>query len=136
MLSQTCSFLYTYGFKLDIHVSVHPSVHISFPDDNLSKYQCFHAMVYALILWRSGFGLLMGKFRRFLTALSAHHTSLFSFPDNNLCKYQWICIKLLTCIDILKTWFGIAYGHISSVLTELSARNTKVVGYYRFTFLF
>ena len=33
-----------YGFTLDIHVSVsssvvHPSVHISFPDDNLSKHQ-------------------------------------------------------------------------------------------------
>ena len=34
-----------YGFKLDVRVSVRtsvsrPSVHFSFPDDNLSKHQC------------------------------------------------------------------------------------------------
>ena len=28
-----------YGFTLDVRVSVRPSVHFSFPDDNLSKHQ-------------------------------------------------------------------------------------------------
>ena len=46
---------------------------LSFPDDNL---------VCALILWRSGFGLLMGKFHQFLTELSAQDMPVFSFPGN------------------------------------------------------
>ena len=44
----------------------------SFPDDNLSKHNGLSAnLVCALILWTSGFVLLMGKFRQFLTELSA-----------------------------------------------------------------
>ena len=36
----------------------------------------FHQTSYvrALILWRSGLGLLMGKFRQILTEVSAHET--------------------------------------------------------------
>ena len=42
----------------------------SFLDNNLSKCQKISPdLVYAL--WRSGLGLLMGKFRQFLTELSA-----------------------------------------------------------------
>ena len=40
-------------------------------------------LVCALILWRSGLGLLMGKFRQFLTELSARDTPIFSFPGYN-----------------------------------------------------
>ena len=36
-------------------------------------------MVCALILWRSGLGLLMGKFHRFLTDLSACHTIMAEY---------------------------------------------------------
>ena len=60
----------------------------------------------ALILRRSGFGLLMGLFRQFLTELSAPNTSVFSFLDDNFIKYQWIVTKLGVCIDIVETWFG------------------------------
>ena len=67
--------------------SVCPSVCFSFPDDNLSIHQwIFTKLVCALILWRSGLGLLMGKFRQFLTELSARDTPIFSFPDYNLSK--------------------------------------------------
>ena len=38
-------------------------------------------LVCAVILWRSGLGLLMGKFRQV-----ALDTSIFSFPDDNLSK--------------------------------------------------
>ena len=69
----------------------------------------------ALILWRSGLGLLIGKFHQFLTELSARNTSLFSFPDDNFSKYQCIFTKLGVPIDIVKTWFGIADGKISSI---------------------
>ena len=43
-------------------------------------------LVCALILWRSGLGLLMGKFRQFLTELSARDIPIFSFLDYNLSK--------------------------------------------------
>ena len=74
----------------------------------------FHQTVYALILWRSGLGLLMGKLRQFLTELSARDTPIFSFPDDNLTKHQWIFTKLGMCIDIVEIWFRIANGQISS----------------------
>ena len=35
------------------------------------------------IMWRSDLGLLMGKFRQFLTELPACNTSDFTFPDDN-----------------------------------------------------
>ena len=38
----------------------------------------------------------------------------FSFPDDNLSKHQWIFTKLGMCIDIVKIWFGISNGQISS----------------------
>ena len=41
--------------------------------------------------------------------------SVFSFPDDNFRKYQYAFTKLGVCIDIVKTWFGIADGKISSV---------------------
>ena len=49
-----------------------------FLDINLSKYQwIFINLSSALILWRSGFRLQVGKFCQFLTELSAHNTSIF-----------------------------------------------------------
>ena len=66
-----------YGFMLDVHVSVclsvrrTPSVSISFPDEvNINEFS--PNLVCALILWRSGLGLLMGKFRQI--------RDIFSFP--------------------------------------------------------
>ena len=76
--------------------------------------------VCALILWRSGLGLLMCKFRQILTELhvSAGDTLMLSFPDN-LCKYQGILTKRGTCIDIKEIWFGIANGQISSMFDRV-----------------
>ena len=47
----------------------------------------------------SGLGLLMGKFRQFLTELSTRHTFVFLFPDDNLSNYQRIFTKLGMYID-------------------------------------
>ena len=52
----------------------------------------------------------MGKFRQFLTELSARDTPIFSFPDDNLSKHQLIFTKLGMCIDIVLICFGIANG--------------------------
>ena len=57
----------------------------------------------------------MGKFRQFLTELSARDTPIFSFPDDNLSKHKWIFTKLGMCIDIVQISFGIANGQISSI---------------------
>ena len=55
----------------------------------------------------------MGKFRQFLTELSARDTPIFLFPDDNLSKHQWIFTKLGMCIDIVEVWFGIGNGQSS-----------------------
>ena len=80
----------------------------------------------ALILWRPGLGLLLVKFCLFLTEVSARHTSIVSFPGDDLRKYQWIFTELDMCIDMVEICFGNANGHISSILTELSARDKSV----------
>ena len=74
----------------------------------------------ALILWRSGLVLLIGKFVQFLTELSARDRSLFSFPDDNLRNYELIFTKLGVCIDIVEVCFGIAVGQISPVTLDTS----------------
>ena len=71
-----------------------PSFSILFPDDNLVNINGLSPnFVCALILWKSGLGLLMGKFRQILTELSARDKPIFSFLDDNLCKCQGILSK-------------------------------------------
>ena len=57
----------------------------------------------------------MGKFRQFLTGLSARDTFVVKFHDSILKKSQWIFTKFYICIDIVEIWFGIANGQISSI---------------------
>ena len=64
----------------------------------------------------------MGKFRQFLTELSARDMPIFSFPDDNLSKRQWIFTKLGMCIDIMEIWFGSANGQISSIFDRVICR--------------
>ena len=68
-----------YGITLGVRLSVcpsvcHTSIHLPiflFPNDNSKCQWIFTKLgVCELILWRSGFGLLMGKFSQFLTNLS------------------------------------------------------------------
>ena len=124
------------GFMLVICVSVHFVVRlftclpvcICFPDYNLVNINEFSSnLVCALILWWSGLGLLMGKFRLFLTVTSAVHRSvhllhispsIFSFMDDNL-KKHWIFSKLSMCIDIVDIWFNTANGQNSSIFTGI-----------------
>ena len=76
-------------------------------------------LICALILWRSGLGLLIGKFLHFLTELSTRNTSIFKFQDNNLSKSQWIFTKFDMCIDIVEVWFGIAHWQFRQFLTVI-----------------
>ena len=77
----------------------------------------------------------MGKFPQILMELSARDTPIFLLLDDNLCQCQGILTKLGTCIDIKEIWFGIANRQICQCLTELSACNTIMAGYYSLTFL-
>ena len=43
-----------------------------------------------------------------------YYGDCISFPDDNLSKHQWIFTKLGMYIDIVKIWFEIANGQISS----------------------
>ena len=101
------------GFTLDVRVSVRPSV-FHFRMITWVNINGFSSnLVCVLILWRSGLGLLMGKFRQFFTELSAQNTHIF-ISDDNLSKHQWIFTKLGMCIDIVEIWFGIANWQIFS----------------------
>ena len=53
-------------------------------------------MVCALIFWRSGLGLLTGKFRQILKELSARDMPIFLFPNDNLSKHKGILTEVGT----------------------------------------
>ena len=72
-----------------------------------------------LLLWRSGSGLLMGKFCQFLTELPACNTSIFSSQANKLSKSQQTFTQLDICIDIVEIWFWIATEYISSIFDRV-----------------
>ena len=93
-------------------------------------------LVCAWILWRSGLGLLMGKFHQILMELSARDMPIFSFSDDYLSKSQGILTKLGTCIDLKEICLGLLMGKFCQCLTELSACDTIMAGYYSLTFLF
>ena len=93
-------------------------------------------LVWTLVLWRSGLGLLMGKFRQFLTEFFTSNISVFLFPDHNLSKSRWIFTKFGMCIDIVEIWFEIANGQTFINFWQLSACDTIMVRHYCFTFVF
>ena len=84
-------------------LSVHPYIRQSYVRPSVNRFQMITLvningfspnLVCALILWRSGLGLLIGKFRQILTDLSARGTPIFSFLVDNLSKCQGILTKL------------------------------------------
>ena len=91
-------------------------------------------LVCALILWRSGLGLLTDKFHQFLTELFACDASLFSILDNNLSKSEWILTDLIHALILWRSSLGLLTGKFRQFLTELFAYDTITAGYYRFTF--
>ena len=60
--------------------------------------------------------------------LSYDRPSVFSFPHDNLSKCR-VFFKLGVFIGIVEIWFGIVNGQISSILTELSARDTSLFSF-------
>ena len=46
------------------------------------------------------------------------------------------CHQIYMCFDIVEIWFGNAHWQIRQFLTESSALDMIMVGYYHFSFLF
>ena len=88
----------------------------------------------ALILWRSGLGLLMGKFHPFLTELSAHNTWYFSFRTIACVNLNGFSPNLICALILWRSALGLLFDKFCQFLTELSARDMIMAGYYRFTF--
>ena len=103
---------------MDIRQSVHWSISPSVFHFQMLTWVNFNwfspNLVCALIFFKSGLGLLMGKFHQILIELSAQDTPIISFPDDNLSKHQWIFTKLGMCIDIVEICIGIANGQTLS----------------------
>ena len=60
-----------------------------------------------------------GPYVRLSTRPSYLYPSVFFFSDDNLSKCQWIFTKLGVCNDILKIWFGVVNGQISSIFDRV-----------------
>ena len=81
-------------------------------------------LVCAFIMWRSGLGLLIGKFLQILTALSARDTPIFSFSESNLCKYfevSGILWRSLQTTENLSSVFEIMPTRDCLVLSQMEA---------------
>ena len=113
---------------LSICLSDVPRLNYCFQMITLVNFNGFSPnLVCALILWRSGFRVLMGKCRQFLTVLFAQDLSNFSYLDDNLSKYQWIFTKLGLYIDIVEIWFGTANGQISLTFDSYLPRHHHIL---------
>ena len=64
-------------------------------------------LVYALILWNPDLRLLMGKFRQFMTELSAYHTIYypFMFLIEIFPVYMYVSITVHVCFS-RTTWMN------------------------------
>ena len=83
------------GFTLNVRVSVRLSIRQSYVHPSVFRFRVITRvningfspnLVCILILWKSGLGLLIDKFRQILRELSTRNTPVFSFPDDNLSK--------------------------------------------------
>ena len=115
-----------YGFTLDVRVSihrvsvVHPSIRISFPDDNLSKHQwIFTKFGMCIDIVKIWFGIANGQISSNFDRVTCPRDAHISFPDDNLNKYQGILTKFDTCIDMKEILFGIFNGQISPMFDRV-----------------
>ena len=81
-----------YGFTLDVHVSVRPSVvrpsaRFSFPDDNLGKHQwIFTKLGMCIDIVEIWFGIPNGQISSNFYGVICPRRAHMSFPDDNLGK--------------------------------------------------
>ena len=81
-------------------------------------------LVCALILWRSGLGLLMGRVRQIWRSYLPETLPYFRFSDDNLSKCQENLTNLVHALIRRKSSLELHMGKFQQCLTELSARDT------------
>ena len=118
------------GFTLDVRVSARPSVvrpSVFRFWMITSKHQwIFTKLGMWLELWRSGLGLLMGKFRQILTVICLRHAHIFTWVNINECS-----ANLVYALILWKSGLGLLMCKFRQILTELSAWDTPAP-YFRF----
>ena len=77
-------------------------------------------LVCALIFWRSGLGLVMGKFRQFLMELSARDTPIFSFRTITWVHNKGFSPNLLNALTLRRS---------RKIFTALSAQDTPIFSF-------
>ena len=92
-------------------------------------------LVCALILWRSGLGLLMGKFFNFWQIYQPVTHPYFCFRTITWLNLNWFSPNLICLLIMWGSDWGLLLGTFSQFLTELSPRDRIMAGYYHFTFL-
>ena len=121
-----------YGFTLVVHesvrLSVRPSVHFSFPDNNLSKHQwIFTELGMCIDIVQICLGMLMAKFRQFLTELSAR--PYFRFQTITSVNNKGFSPKLLYALTLRRSGLGLLMGKFCQIFMELSARDTPILSF-------
>ena len=100
-----------------VRPSVPPSV-ILFADSNLSKFHGFSPnLVSALILWRSGLGLLMDNFRQFLTELFARDIRYFYFRTITGVNLNGFSSNLICALILLRSELGLLLSTVRQFWT-------------------
>ena len=110
---------------LSVCLSVHPSVVLPFV--HFFRFQMITRVnvngfslnsVCALILWRSGLGLFMGKFCQFLPELYARDMSAFSFLGDN---FKYLDFHQTVCaLKLQKSCLGLLMGKFHQFLLRVN----------------
>ena len=123
--------------------SVSPSVprsacHMSLLPSSISLYFLFRLitwvniswfspnLVCALILWRSGLALLIGKFRQFLTEFSAPTCSYFQFRSITWVNINGFSSNLVCALILWRSGLGLPMGKFRQILTLICPRHDHI----------
>ena len=83
-------------------------------------------LVCALILWRSGLGLLMGKFCQIFTEFSAETHPYFRFQMLTGVNISGFSPNSICALIFWRSGLGVLMGKFCQIFTELSARDTPI----------
>ena len=105
----------------------------SFLDDNVSKCQwIFTKLGICIDIVEICIDIANGQIS---SNFCQRHAPIFSFPDDNMSKFQGNLTKLGNALIWRKSGLGLLMGKFRQFLTELSACDMIMAGYYSLTFL-
>ena len=86
-------------------------------------------LVCALILWISGFGLLMGKFHQFFTEYLPETHPYFRFWTITWVNNKGFKPNLLYILTLRRSGLDLLMGKFRQIFTELSAREMPIFSF-------